>query len=338
MYLIRSGAIEGYESLVYQQGHNPHDILKDVGMSSAQLREPEALISYIKVAELLDITARVCGDPLFALKLAEKQTAMAIGELVLSTSQQSTLGESIQFSNKHMRLHARGVHLSLEVKEQIAQIHLNFDFTNASCLQQLILLSVGQIFNVISTLLGEVNSQLKMDVQQHIQEPCKNSLNEYRDHLTANSSFNGIHFPSIWLQRQSKYNEKMLKEHFTKRVQFLESIYPENLQSQVRYICSNLLASGECTIERVSAGLNLHPRVLQKRLNNENTSFSQLLQLTRTMTAKQQLLHGSLSVLDIALNLGYSEASIFCRNFKKWTGLPPRQWKVKNKKTFKPIV
>lgn len=80
MYLIRSGAIEGYEKLVYQLGYNPHKIMQQLGMSSAQLREPEALISYVKVAELLELTAQACNDPIFSLKLAAKQTAMAIGQ------------------------------------------------------------------------------------------------------------------------------------------------------------------------------------------------------------------------------------------------------------------
>ncbi|MFD2229232.1 helix-turn-helix transcriptional regulator [Alkalimarinus sediminis] len=328
MYLIRSGAIEGYEKLVYQLGYNPHKIMQQLGMSSAQLREPEALISYVKVAELLELTAQACNDPIFSLKLAAKQTAMAIGELVLSTSQQPTLRESIQFSNEHMRLHARGVHLALTVRGEIAEIHLNFDFTNANGLQQLILLSVAQIYNALTALLGEINPLLKMDLQTHLQEQDRTAIPNYSAHLNVGSTFNGIHFPSAWLDRENRNSDQMLQEHFNKRIQLLESIYPEDLQAQVRYICSNLLSSGECSIERVSAALNLHPRVLQKRLKSEGTSFSHLLQLTRTMTAQQQLLYGSLSVMDIALNLGYSEASVFCRNFKKWTGLSPRQWSV----------
>lgn len=332
MYSIRSGAIEGYEKLVYQLGYNPHEILQMSGMSSAQFREPEARISYLKIAELLDLTAQVCKDPIFSLRLAEKQTAMAIGELVLSTSQQSTLRESFQFSSQHLRLHAQGIHLKLQFNGEMVEVHLHFDFTNASGLQQLILLSVGQIYNVLVTLLGEVNTLVKMDLQQIIHDSIRSSLNEYSAHLNTNSKFNGIHFPSAWLDKELTNNNQMLKDHFNKRIQLLESIYPEDLQSQVRYICSNLLASGECNIERVSAALNLHPRVLQKKLLSEQTSFSRLLQMTRTVTAQQQLLNGSLSVLDIALNLGYSEASVFCRNFKKWTGLSPRQWRIQNKK------
>ena len=259
---------------------------------------------------------------------------MAVGELVLLTSQQSTLRESFQFSSQHLRLHVQGIHLKLRFNDDKVEVHLHFDFNNPSGLQQLILLSVGQIYNVLITLLGETNPTIKMNFQQTIHNLAKASLIEYNDHLETNALFNGVHFPVAWLDRKMNNNNQILKDHFSKRIQLLESIYPEDLQSQVRYMCSNLLPSGECNIDRVSSALNLHPRVLQKKLLAENTSFSQLLQLTRTVTAQQQLLHGNSSILEIALNLGYSEASVFCRNFKKWTGLPPMKWRTKNKDTF----
>jgi len=334
MYSIRSGAIEGYEKLVYQLGYNPHEILNKMGMSHAQLREPEARIPYLKIADLLDLTAQTCKDPVFALRLAETQTAMAIGELVLSTSQQSTLRESFQFSSQHLRLHAQGIHLKLRINDDKAEVHLHFDFTNSSGLQQLIFLSVGQIYNVLITLLGETNPLIKINFQQTVHNRAKASVTEYGAYLETSALFNGVHFPVTWLDRVMSNNNQLLKDHLNKRIQLLESIYPEDLPSQVRYMCSNLLPSGECNIERVSAALSLHPRVLQKKLLAENTSFSQLLQLTRTVTAQQQLLHSNSSILEIALNLGYSEASVFCRNFKKWTGLSPMKWRTKNKEAF----
>lgn len=334
MYSVRSGAIEGYEKLVYQLGYNPHVILQSLGISSAQLREPEALLSFHKIADLLDISAQICEEPAFGLRLAETQTAMALGELVLSTSQQATLREAYQFSSQHLRLHAQGFQLKLKLNEDRVEVHVLFDFTNSSGLQQLTLMGVGQIYNVLITLLGETSAHVEMNLQQTIHESAKSNLKEYSKHLNTSALFNGIHLPAAWLDRKMNNNNQLLKEYFSKRIQLLESMYPEDLQSQVRHICSNLLPSGECSIEKVSAALNLHPRVLQKKLFVQKASFSQLLQITRTVTAQQQLQNDSLSVLDIALNLGYSEASIFCRNFKKWTGLSPRQWRIQNKRTL----
>jgi AraC-like DNA-binding protein len=96
----------------------------------------------------------------------------------------------------------------------------------------------------------------------------------------------------------------------------------------VCHLIGSLLNTGECNIDAVSNSLGLQPRVLQKRLKAENSSFSRLLQDTRLEIAKQNLLHDKTSITDLALNLGYADVSVFSRHFKQWTGVSPRNWRI----------
>jgi len=106
----------------------------------------------------------------------------------------------------------------------------------------------------------------------------------------------------------------------------LQQRYPDNIQDQVCHIIGQTLPSGECSIDRVATSLGLHPRVLQKRLNKEGSTYAQLLQQTRLAIAKQHLSFKSMTITDLALNLGYADVSVFSRNFKRWTGRSPRDW------------
>jgi AraC-like DNA-binding protein len=142
-----------------------------------------------------------------------------------------------------------------------------------------------------------------------------------------NSHFDGVSFPAGWLERKLPNVEAPLQAYFQQRIQFLESRYPDNLPAQVQHLISNLLAYGECSVERVSAALNLHPRVLQKRLLAEGFSYSKLLQQTRLEIAQQHLLSSRLNITELALHLGYAEVAVFSRNFKQWTGQTPSQWR-----------
>jgi len=327
MFLIRAGAIENLDRLIRQYGFNPNEVMAEFGLDSAMLREPEALISYTKVADLLDHCAEVCGDPLFGLRLTQLQSPLAIGELLASSSQQGTLKEALGFTNKYMRLHAHGVRLITKTEGERLQIHFDFEFTNSTGLKQLTLLSTGQLFQSIYALIGTEVSGLKIHIIQSYKHENLNSLTNISSHLKQSSHFDGVSIPLIWMNKANDLNNEALKVHFKQRISTLENMYPEDLASQIRYLCSTWLSSGDCTLERVSSALDLHPRVLQKRLLKQNLSFRSLLQKVRQIKAEQLLRNGRMSVTDIALYIGYAETAVFSRNFKKWTGKTPLQWR-----------
>lgn len=328
MFLIRSGAIEGYEQLVTQCGQNPTTLLQQFGLSSAQLRDPNTYVSYTRLADLLDATAQTCCDPLFCLNLAAEQSVLALGEIGLSIRQQPTLADALSYSNQHISLHAYGVHVQQSPRGESLELQLNFDFSNATGLAQLMQLSAGQAFNLVAQMVGSTGSALKLHLPQAKPSATSHVPEPYREHIEYQSEFGGVSFPLSWLSRKPHFDEQLLRAHFQQRIQLLEAIYPGNLQAQVCHIIGNLLPSGECSIERVGAALNLHPRVLQKKLQQDTTSFRGLLQKTRMEIAMRNLQHGQLSITDLALNLGYADVAIFSRNFKRWTGMSPSKWKT----------
>ena len=91
-----------------------------------------------------------------------------------------------------------------------------------------------------------------------------------------------------------------------------------------------MLASGDCSLEHVAASLDLHPRMLQLKLRKLDVSYTQIMRSIRQTLAEDHLRRKTMSVTDLALNLGYADASIFSTQFKAWTGLSPKQWQ----KTF----
>jgi AraC-like DNA-binding protein len=75
-------------------------------------------------------------------------------------------------------------------------------------------------------------------------------------------------------------------------------------------------------IEAVAAALRASPRTVQRRLEDEGTRFSEVLDRARAERAKQ-LLHTTMPLAEIAARIGFSELSPFTRAFKRWTGTTP---------------
>jgi AraC-like DNA-binding protein len=84
----------------------------------------------------------------------------------------------------------------------------------------------------------------------------------------------------------------------------------------------------------VAKSLGMSVRVLQKRLREEDTTFSQLATNVRKELAKSYLAERDYTIDDITYLVGFSEPSAFRRAFKTWTGLTPRQYRLYAEPSF----
>lgn len=91
---------------------------------------------------------------------------------------------------------------------------------------------------------------------------------------------------------------------------------------EVRELLTRLGALGS-PMPSVARELNLSTRTLRRRLEEEGTSFRALLDEVREALAEELLTKGAIPVEDVAVRLGYAEASSFIHAFKRWKGVTP---------------
>jgi AraC-like DNA-binding protein len=100
-----------------------------------------------------------------------------------------------------------------------------------------------------------------------------------------------------------------------------------DLAQQVRNALIPLMPKCEATLAHSAKAMGLPTRSLQRRLSVENVTFGQVLDTVRKDLAKVYVRDASLSMLDVALLLGYAEQSSFTRAFRQWFGVSPLQWR-----------
>jgi AraC-like DNA-binding protein len=76
-------------------------------------------------------------------------------------------------------------------------------------------------------------------------------------------------------------------------------------------------------IARVGAHLGVGTRTLQRRLHEEGTSYSALLNGAQRAVAERLLWRQELSISEVAHTLGFCDVSAFHRAFVRWTGVTP---------------
>lgn len=94
----------------------------------------------------------------------------------------------------------------------------------------------------------------------------------------------------------------------------------------VQQIILNRLKAELPKIGDVAKEIGMSVRSLQKRLNEEGSSFQISLDKVRKDIALKQLSQAQNNVTDVAFFTGFSDISSFSRNFKKWTGLTPTEY------------
>ncbi len=87
------------------------------------------------------------------------------------------------------------------------------------------------------------------------------------------------------------------------------------------------LLPDSATMDTVAHALHMSARTLQRRLELEGTSFSEVTEGVRRDLACTWLAEPSLSLAEVGFRLGFADMATFSRAFKRWTGKPPGTWR-----------
>ena len=108
--------------------------------------------------------------------------------------------------------------------------------------------------------------------------------------------------------------------------QYIETLDPHKVASQVRRLLVSLLPSGKTDQNIVASRLNRSASTLQRQLQAEGLSYRNVLESTRRSLAEEYLNEHKHSHAQIAYLLGFSDQSNFSRAFKRWTSKSPRAY------------
>lgn len=140
---------------------------------------------------------------------------------------------------------------------------------------------------------------------------------------------NEILFDAEFLQAPFAHSDEEFNQLMRQRadalIQSLEA--SGTITDQVLEILQSILPKHEANIGSVALALNMSERTLRRRLSEEGNSFQQLLTDLRRELAIFYLGNTQLTMLDIALLLGYSDQSTFTSAFKTWYQKTPSEWK-----------
>lgn len=326
MYRVRSGAAELIEPLIHEAGGNAIELILAAGLRQSQFRDPDTYIAYDKLADLMERCASQLDRPFFGLQLAERQPPSVLGDLPMIASRAPTVADAIDAANKYLYLHASGVAVEQETRGDMVRLTLHLNLLHGRPIDQLMQMSVGHLALFLASLQARDHRSLSLHLRQPAPQGASVKQATRFQSVVFGDAFDGVVVSTKQMASPTHQDETALDAHLEAYLQKLRRQYPNRLEEQVSDTIGRLLPTGECSVEWVASALGMHHRTLQSRLRELGISYRQLLRRTRQRLAEQHLRFDSLSVTDLALQLGYAEVAVFSRHFRQWTGLSPRAW------------
>ena len=124
------------------------------------------------------------------------------------------------------------------------------------------------------------------------------------------------------------YCEEALARRPTRRHSF---------RSRVEDAVVPLLPHGDAKLPTIARRLGLSERTLARRLATEGLNFSDVLENLKVDLARRYLADNDLSISQVAWLLGFQEASSLTHAFKRWTGMTPRQARLRMAPRYSPV-
>lgn len=101
----------------------------------------------------------------------------------------------------------------------------------------------------------------------------------------------------------------------------------DDVGGAVQQVVATLLPDGYPDIRLVAEAVSLSPRTLQRRLHAEGATFAGVVARARFAEARRMLREPARKIIDVALDLGYSDPAHFTRAFERWAGIAPRDFR-----------
>ncbi|BCG63035.1 MAG: hypothetical protein methR_P0722 [Methyloprofundus sp.] len=308
---------------------DPVPLLKELDIDPQKINNPNARFSYQKIDQLWLAAVTLSGDPCFGLRAAKFWHPSHMGALGYAWLASSSLHTALNRFSRYMAILTEGAVLNIDETATEISVHLQYKKisrqqpTRTDSFMAMLLAmcqaNCGTDFHPSSIALTHAEPT-NVD-QFHALFNCPIQFN------AAENRFNVA--KEIANKPLVSFNPRLAQLSDQLVVETLAKLDKDNIIAIVKTEIIQQLTSGKLTDASVATAINMTQRSLQRKLQQQGTTFKFLLQDLRSELSQQYIQDSHLSLLDIAFMLGFSDYSSFSRAFKRWTGLPPSTFRDK---------
>lgn len=326
--LLRVAPLMAIPAILREFGLDPDEVLAEFDIATAHFEDPENTLPFTAVGRFLGRCRELTGCAHLGLLLGRRAGVSALGAvgylMQSAPDVRTALGALVEF----LHLHDRGASVSLSFDGDYSE--LGYAILQRGVPNSELILDAAMVIalNILRGMCGPGWAPTEVLLAHSRPKDAAPYRTAFGRLPRFDAPRSVLVFPAKWLDHPIPGADPLLHKLMQARIQELRLLDDDSLPGQLRRLLRQAIPGGDSSLEAVARRLGIHDRTLNRRLLDEGTSFAQLREEIRYEVASQLLKETRMPAGQVALVLGYADASSFTRAFRRWSGTSPARWRA----------
>ncbi|MFF7061332.1 AraC family transcriptional regulator ligand-binding domain-containing protein [Pseudomonas sp. NPDC008258] len=312
------------------EGLDCRAMFKQLGLDFAALDDPDARFTQDSMTRLWQLAVELSGNEAIGLNMARVVRPASFHVVGYALMSSRTLAEGFERLVRFQRIIAESSDLSFILGPEGYSLILTVHGDHLPPTRHSAEASLACALALCKWLSGRPVQPRRVLVQG----PQPKDIEPYKVAFHSPLVFGAPHDALVFERADMEAplptaNEAMAVLHDRFAGEYLARFSESRVTHRVRQVLCRILPQGEPKRETLAQALHLSQRTLQRRLQEEGTSFQTLLDDTRRELAEQYLAQPGMTLLETAYLLGFADPSNFFRAFRRWFDSTPSEYRAR---------
>jgi len=301
--------------------------LAKAGLRDADLSNASVTIPVETFGALVSDAVMLSGEPGFGLLAGRRLTPSTHGVVGMAAAASANIREAMEIAERYVALRTQVVSIQTRITSSTLEVYFEPALGLGKAGRAVVETAVVAVKNVADdkTAHGSVCSRVSFAFPKPAHADLARNI--LGCEVQYGQAWSGLTFPlSAAEQTVSRHDALVLAEALRICGNELKNL---RASATVSAKLERLMLERKPSFPALTLCarlLGMAPRTLHRRLTDEGTSYSEVLDSVRHRVARECLRAERLSVKEVAYLLGYNDVANFRRAFKRWEGVPPSEY------------
>jgi len=325
---IRSAPALTVVKVLRERGLDPTPILASVGLSATTIEHPDAPIQFAALGRLVLAAVEATGCEHLGLLVGQSAGTAMMGAVGLAARNAPDVRSALRLAAQYLSVHDRGGVAELEIGHDVVKLGYRLVHPGSPGGEIITDGAMVVTYRLVEALCGQAWRPLETTMARRRPAEPQPYHAQFGNRLRFEAGESAVVFSAKWLEQSVGGADPELQRILLGVIEGMRQPPARDLRDDVRHAMAARVGHNDVLRDTVAETLGMSSSTLHRRLADLGTSYRDLLEEVRTELATRLLLNGGLRIGQVAMLLGYSEASAFTRSFRRRFGCGPAEWRA----------